>query len=104
MAESKSRLTEVLRMSNANDFWVSLAKLEEAYREGGSTPSERAAAALRQFEGMSPVARGEMLAALRTVSYQMFHLYSIAGARANSLGPPRAATNQKEDPTPELIR
>jgi hypothetical protein len=69
-------------MSNADDFWLNLARLSDSYADCGSTAAQRAARALSQFEDMPHVAQREVLVALRDLAFQLPDLYTIAAARA----------------------
>ena len=69
-------------MADADDFWMLLARTADSYDDGGVTPGERAARALRRFREMPAVAKREMLQVLRSMSYNLADLYTVAAAEA----------------------
>jgi hypothetical protein len=71
-------------MNDAADFWLNVSRLADSREDCGATQSERATTALQLFEQMPPVAKREVLCALKRLAYELPDLYMIAVGREGS--------------------
>jgi hypothetical protein len=70
-------------LNSANEFWLNLHRLADAYDSEGLTTDERAANIVDQFRHMPPIAQRHVLKELRRLVLAMPDLYPLVAAAAN---------------------
>ena len=87
-------------INDAGSFWLNISRLADSLDDCGKSAGERATTAILLFEQMPPVAKQEVLEALRRLAYELPDIYTIA--RGKPLERPSDADSEGPTSRPRM--